>query len=75
MLKLKVEGLSQQVQSFLYDLEQRPHVELQQQENGYQIKDGKVTSCTKCEVNIVYKIEFKSSKWLHLMEIRSKFPC
>ncbi|SFX46449.1 hypothetical protein SAMN04487866_108117 [Thermoactinomyces sp. DSM 45891] len=50
MLKLQVEGLSMQIRSFLYELEQRSHVALQQQENGYQIKDGKVTSCTKCEI-------------------------
>ncbi|SDY35819.1 hypothetical protein [Thermoactinomyces sp. DSM 45892] len=48
MLKLQVEGLSKQIQSFLYGLEQ--HVTLQHLESGYQIKDGKVTSCTKCEI-------------------------
>ncbi|MDQ0416478.1 hypothetical protein J2Z48_000642 [Croceifilum oryzae] len=50
MIKLRVEGMSDQIRSFLQELHQNPSIEISQQEDGYTIMDQKIESCSKCLV-------------------------
>lgn len=51
LLKLQVEGSSDLIQSFMYELNRNPSMVLHQQENSYKVKYGKIESCTKCLIN------------------------
>ncbi|TCP70587.1 hypothetical protein [Baia soyae] len=51
MLKLRLEGPNNQIQSFMYELEHNSSIELHESEENCEIKNGEVVSYSQCAIN------------------------